>query len=147
MLALNPRTIWHYRQYGVRALAAMGRPMDAVRCAGGPGSRQPEIPAGFEDISGAACGDRLRRLDATFVPTVTGYDSRQRSLRETQFSRRFESLIPPIEGGKERERVDLRQSDGLPSCVCVVHPPVARRRTDARRGAGVAGMYIHPYTD
>jgi hypothetical protein len=26
LLAINPRTIWHYRQYGVKALAAMGRP-------------------------------------------------------------------------------------------------------------------------
>ena len=33
LLATNPRTIWHYRQYGVRALAAMGRPADAVRYA------------------------------------------------------------------------------------------------------------------
>lgn len=33
LLAVNPRTIWHYRQYGVRALAAMGRPADAVRYA------------------------------------------------------------------------------------------------------------------
>ena len=33
LLAMKPRTIWHYRQYGVRALAAMGRPADAVRYA------------------------------------------------------------------------------------------------------------------
>jgi hypothetical protein len=33
LLALNPRTIWHYRQYGVKALAAMGRPAEAVRYA------------------------------------------------------------------------------------------------------------------
>jgi hypothetical protein len=33
LLAINPRTVWHYRQYGVRALAAMGRPADAVRYA------------------------------------------------------------------------------------------------------------------
>ncbi len=33
LLAINPRTIWHYRQYGVKALAAMGRPADAVRYA------------------------------------------------------------------------------------------------------------------
>jgi len=33
LLAINPRTIWHYRQYGVRALAAVGRPAEAVRYA------------------------------------------------------------------------------------------------------------------
>jgi hypothetical protein len=33
LLALDPRSIWHYRQYGVKALAAMGRPADAVRYA------------------------------------------------------------------------------------------------------------------
>lgn len=33
VLAINPRTIWNYRQYGVKALAAMGRPADAVRYA------------------------------------------------------------------------------------------------------------------
>jgi hypothetical protein len=33
VLAIDPRTIWHYRQYGVKALAAMGRPADAVRYA------------------------------------------------------------------------------------------------------------------
>lgn len=33
LLAIDPRAIWHYRQYGVRALAAMGRPADAVRYA------------------------------------------------------------------------------------------------------------------
>jgi hypothetical protein len=33
LLAINPRTIWHYRQYGVMALAAMGQPADAVRYA------------------------------------------------------------------------------------------------------------------
>lgn len=33
VLAINPRTIWHHRQYGVKALAAMGRPADAVRYA------------------------------------------------------------------------------------------------------------------
>jgi hypothetical protein len=33
LLAINPRPIWHYRQYGVKALAAMGRPADAVRYA------------------------------------------------------------------------------------------------------------------
>jgi hypothetical protein len=33
LLAINPRAIWPYRQYGVRALAAMGRPTDAVRYA------------------------------------------------------------------------------------------------------------------
>jgi hypothetical protein len=33
LLAVNPRTIWHCRQYGVKALAAMGRPADAVRYA------------------------------------------------------------------------------------------------------------------
>lgn len=33
LLAINPRTIWHYRQYGVRALAATGRAADAVRYA------------------------------------------------------------------------------------------------------------------
>jgi hypothetical protein len=33
LLAINPRTIWHYRQYGVKALAAMGRPDDAIRYA------------------------------------------------------------------------------------------------------------------
>lgn len=33
LVAINPRTIWHYRQYGVKALAAMGRPADAVRYA------------------------------------------------------------------------------------------------------------------
>ncbi len=30
LLAIDPRPIWHYRQYGVKALAAMGRPADAV---------------------------------------------------------------------------------------------------------------------
>lgn len=33
LLAINPRTIWHYRQYGVRALAAMGHSAEAVRYA------------------------------------------------------------------------------------------------------------------
>jgi hypothetical protein len=33
LLAIDPRAIWHYRQYGVKALAAMGRPADAVRYA------------------------------------------------------------------------------------------------------------------
>jgi hypothetical protein len=33
LLAIDARTIWHYRQYGVKALAAMGRPADAVRYA------------------------------------------------------------------------------------------------------------------
>jgi hypothetical protein len=33
LLEINPRTIWNYRQYGVRALAVMGRPADAVRYA------------------------------------------------------------------------------------------------------------------
>jgi hypothetical protein len=33
LLAIDSRTIWHYRQYGAKALAAMGRPADAVRYA------------------------------------------------------------------------------------------------------------------
>jgi hypothetical protein len=33
LLAIDPRVIWHYRQYGVKAFAAMGRPADAVRYA------------------------------------------------------------------------------------------------------------------
>ena len=33
LLAINPRTTWHYREYGVRALAALGRPAEAVRYA------------------------------------------------------------------------------------------------------------------
>jgi hypothetical protein len=33
LIAIDPRPIWHYRQYGVKALAAMGRPADAVRYA------------------------------------------------------------------------------------------------------------------
>ena len=33
LLAINPRTIWNYRDYGVKALAAMGRPDEAIRYA------------------------------------------------------------------------------------------------------------------
>jgi hypothetical protein len=33
LLALTPRAIWNYRQYGVHALAALGRTADAVRYA------------------------------------------------------------------------------------------------------------------
>jgi hypothetical protein len=33
LLAIDSRTIWHYRQYGVKALAATGRSADAVRYA------------------------------------------------------------------------------------------------------------------
>jgi hypothetical protein len=33
LLAINPRTIWPYRRYGVKALAAMQRPAEAVRYA------------------------------------------------------------------------------------------------------------------
>lgn len=33
LLAINPRKIWNYREYGVRALAAMGRSDDAIRYA------------------------------------------------------------------------------------------------------------------
>ena len=30
LLQMKPRTIWNYRQYGVKALAAMGRPAEAI---------------------------------------------------------------------------------------------------------------------
>lgn len=33
LLEMRPHTIWNYRQYGVKALAAMGRPSEAIRCA------------------------------------------------------------------------------------------------------------------
>lgn len=33
LLEINPRTIWNYREYGVKALASMGRPDDAIRYA------------------------------------------------------------------------------------------------------------------
>lgn len=33
LLEMKPHPIWHYRQYGVKALAAMGRPADAIRYA------------------------------------------------------------------------------------------------------------------
>jgi hypothetical protein len=34
LLEMRPHTIWNYRRYGVKALAAMGRPSEAIRCAG-----------------------------------------------------------------------------------------------------------------
>ena len=33
LLAIDSRTIWNYREYGVKALAAMGRPDEAIRYA------------------------------------------------------------------------------------------------------------------
>jgi hypothetical protein len=46
LLAINPRAIWHYRQYGVKAPAAMGRPADAIHYAEeGRGRNDSSVPS------------------------------------------------------------------------------------------------------